>query len=105
MADTLTVARTYTLYMSNDQSRIDKRGELEAAPFSYRALKNGSVLLEHHGRTVKTISGDAAERFLKRVASLEGLEEQLVLAKLTGNFKRGNERAGSKTGSRLRGSG
>jgi hypothetical protein len=69
-------------------SNIDKRGELEGEPFSYRALKNGSVLLEHHGRTVKTISGDEAERFLTRIANLEGLEEQLVLAKLTGNFKR-----------------
>jgi hypothetical protein len=79
--------------MSSARSKIDKHGELEGAPFSYRALKNGSVLLEHHGRTVKTISGDEAERFLKRIADLEGLEEQLVLAKLTGNFKRGNERA------------
>ena len=71
---------------------IDKRGELEESLFSYRALKNGSVLLEHQGRTVKTISGDEAERFLKHITDLEGLEEQLVLAKLTGNFKRGNER-------------
>ena len=73
---------------------INKHGELEASPFSYRALKNGSVLLEHHGRTVKTISGETAERFWKRIADLEGLAAQLVLAKLTGNFKRGNERQG-----------
>jgi hypothetical protein len=86
--------------MSNDPSRIDKHGELEGAPFSYRALKNGSVLLEHHGRTVKTISGDEAERFLKRIADLEGLAAQLVLAKITGNFKRGNERTVAKHGSK-----
>jgi hypothetical protein len=84
--------------MPSNRSKIDKHGELEGAPFSYRALKNGSVLLEHHGRTVKTISGDEAERFLKRIADLEGLAEQLVLAKLTGNFKRGNERISSKSG-------
>jgi hypothetical protein len=82
-----------------DKPKIDKNGELEGSPFSYRALKNGSVLLEHHGRTVKTISGDEAERFLKRIADLEGLEEQLALAKITGNFKRGNERISSKSGS------
>jgi hypothetical protein len=82
--------------MSNGQTRIDKRGELEGAPFSYRALKNGTVLLEFHGRTVKTISGDEAEKFLQRITDLEGLEEQLVLAKLTGNFKRGNERNSTK---------
>jgi hypothetical protein len=86
--------------MPNDQSRIDKHGELEVEPFSYRALKNGSVLLEHRGRTIKTISGDEAERFLKRIADLEGLEEQLVLAKLTGNFKRGNEGIAKRGGSK-----
>jgi hypothetical protein len=48
-----------------DKPKIDKNGELEGSPFSYRALKNGSVLLEHHGRTVKTISGDEAERFFE----------------------------------------
>jgi hypothetical protein len=99
MADAVTGMGTYNLFMSGSRSKIDKRkidknGELEGTPFSYRALKNGSVLLEHHGRTVKTISDDEAERFLKRITDLEGLEEQLVLAKLTGNFKRGNERAG-----------
>ena len=88
MADAVALAGTQTVPMPG----IDKRGELEESPFSYRALKNGSVALEHHGRTVKTISGDEAEHFLKRIADLEGLAEQLVLAKLTGNFKRGNER-------------
>ena len=82
--------------MSNDRSKIDKHGELLGSPFSYRALKNGSVLLEHHGRTVKTISGDEAERFLKRITDLAGLAVQLVLAKLTGNFKRGNERIANR---------
>ena len=86
--------------MPSNRSKIDKHGELEGSPFSYRALKNGSVLLEHHGRTVKTISGDEAERFLKRIVDLEGLAAQLVLAKLTGDFKRGNERVVSKRGSK-----
>lgn len=72
--------------------KIDKRGELEKEPFSYRATKDGLVFLEFHGATVKTISGENAKKFLKKVAALEGLELQLVLAKLTGNFKRGNEK-------------
>jgi hypothetical protein len=73
-------------------SRIDARGKLEVRPFSYTARKNGIVALEYEGRTVKTLSGKEAERFLERVSKLEPLEAQLVMAKLTGNFKRGNER-------------
>jgi hypothetical protein len=72
--------------------KIDKRGELEKEPFSYRATKDGLVFLEFHGATVKTIAGESAKKFLKRADSLEGLELQLVLAKLTGNFKHGNEK-------------
>jgi hypothetical protein len=72
--------------------KIDKHGELELQPFSYRATKDGLVFLEFHGATVKTIAGDNAKKFLKKTTALEGLELQLVLAKLTGNFKRGNEK-------------
>jgi hypothetical protein len=72
-------------------SKIDKHGELGKFPFSYRATKDGFVFLEFHGATVKTISGENAKKFLKKIDALEGLELQLVLAKLTGNFKRGNE--------------
>jgi hypothetical protein len=71
---------------------IDARGKLEAEPFSYAVRKNGLVCLEFQGRTVKTLSGKDAERFLERISRLEGKEAQLVLAKLTGNFRRGNER-------------
>jgi hypothetical protein len=72
--------------------KIDKRGELEKEPFSYRATKDGLVFLEFHGTTVKTIAGEHAKKFLKKTSALEGLALQLVLAKLTGNFKHGNEK-------------
>ena len=69
-----------------------QRGKLEETPFSYRTSKDGTVFLEFHSRVVNTLCDRAAERFLERIAAPEPLEEQLVLAKLTGNFKRGNER-------------
>ncbi len=72
--------------------KIDKHGELEKEPFSYHATKDGLVFLEYHGATVKTLSGENAKKFLKKTVVLEGLALQLVLAKLTGNFKRGNEK-------------
>ena len=58
---------------------VDQRGKLEETPFSYRSSKDGTVFLEYRG-------------LLGRIEALEPLEVQLVLAKLTGNFKHGNER-------------
>jgi hypothetical protein len=73
-------------------SKSDQRGLLEREPFSYRISQDGAVFLEYDGRVVKTLAGQAAKQFTARVANLEGLELPPVLAKLTGNFKRGNER-------------
>lgn len=72
----------------------DKRGRLDAEPFSYRAHKDGTVSVRYEGRVVTRLRGAAAEAFLKRVEPLRSGEAQIVMAKLTGNFKRGNERLG-----------
>ena len=74
---------------------IDKRNRLDEEFFSYRLAKDGRVLLYWYDKHVKTLSGVEAQKFLKRIEGLEGKEAQLVLAKVTGNFKRGNERATS----------
>lgn len=44
------------------------------------------------GRRVMTVTGRNAERLLARLDGIDPDGEQMVLAKLTGNFKRGNER-------------
>ena len=71
---------------------IDKRGVLDEDIFSYRALKDGRVLIYWHEKHVTTLAGSAAQRFLKRIEGLDGKDAQLVMAKATGNFKHGNER-------------
>jgi hypothetical protein len=72
---------------------IDKRNRLEESPFTYREMKNGMVFIEYEGRQVKILRGKEADRFLKRIKMAESeKEKQLVMAKITGNFKRGNER-------------
>ena len=71
---------------------VDQRGKLEENPFSYRLSKDGTVFLEYRGRVVKTLRDRAAQTFLERIEVLEPFDVQLVLAKLTGNFKHGNER-------------
>ncbi len=64
----------------------------EANVFSYRVTKEGTVFIEWNRKTVKTLKGLAGERFLKKMASAPSAEGQMIMAKATGNFKRGNEK-------------
>ncbi|MGM9985777.1 MAG: hypothetical protein ACI35O_00990 [Bacillaceae bacterium] len=74
---------------------IDKRNRLEEIPFSYRVAKNNTVFLDFYGKQVKILKGKDADKFLEKIkAAKNEKEEQLILAKVTGNFKRGNERNG-----------
>ncbi len=61
--------------------------------FSYRETADGRVRIAWAGRVVTTLRGAAAVRFLERVAGADAAGAQLAMAKATGNFKRGNERA------------
>ncbi|WP_010093875.1 hypothetical protein [Ornithinibacillus scapharcae] len=72
---------------------IDKRNRLDEAPFSYRVLKDGSVFLYYFGKQVKILKGKEATKFLDKMKMASDEKElQLLMAKVTGNFKRGNER-------------
>lgn len=57
--------------------------------FSYTTHANGSVTIDHRGRTVTTLRGSRAAAFLAEIASAD---DQLVMARWTGNYRRGNER-------------
>lgn len=73
-------------------NNIDKRNKLEEKPFSYQ-VKKKTIFLEFRGKRVKVLKGEEAEKFLERMHALKDeKEEQFLLAKVTGNFKRGNER-------------
>ncbi|MFL8935398.1 hypothetical protein ACKA06_01245 [Rossellomorea oryzaecorticis] len=73
-------------------SNIDKRNRLEESPFTYREMKNGMVFIDYEGKQVRILKGKEADRFIKRVKMAGSeKEKQLVMAKITGNFKRGNE--------------
>ena len=62
------------------------------APFSYRTTKDGRVLVAFRGRHVVTVAGRRADRLAAALAAADGEQEQLLLARATGNFKRGTER-------------
>ena len=40
-----------------------------------------------------TLAGGSAARFLEQVEGIDPEGEQLLMARVTGNFKRGNERS------------
>ena len=60
--------------------------------FGYHERKDVTVVISYYGRAVTTLRGKEARKFTRRVEALEGREEQLLMARATGNFKRGNER-------------
>ncbi len=60
--------------------------------FIHHIAKSGAVLISHHGRQVTTLRGKPAADFLKKMAKLDFAGEQQLMARATGNYKRGNER-------------
>ncbi len=72
---------------------IDKRNRLDESPFSYRTSKDNTIFLDYENRQVKILKGKEASKFLERMeVAEEDKAKQLIMAKITGNFKRGNER-------------
>jgi len=57
--------------------------------FRYEVRKSGDVSIIHNGRKATTLRGSKAQRFLADVAAKDPQE---VMARATGNYKRGNER-------------
>jgi hypothetical protein len=78
--------------VSERVSEIDKRNRLADEVFTYRTSKDGRVFITWHGQQVKILKGRAAQKFLADIADLDGRDAQLVMARITGNFKHGNER-------------
>jgi len=56
--------------------------------FAYTVRKNGDVVITHEGRLAATLRGVKAIKFLDQVQSRDSQE---LMARLTGNYKRGNE--------------
>jgi hypothetical protein len=61
--------------------------------FSAVVTRDERVLVSHNGRQVVALAGADARNVIRKLEAAEtGEAEQMVLAKATGNFKRGNER-------------
>lgn len=60
--------------------------------FAYRRRKNGDVEILHHGRVAATLRGRDAEGFLAEAPDPASPDAQQLMARVTGNYRRGNER-------------
>lgn len=60
--------------------------------FTYRIRKNGEVEIFHRGRLASTLRGRDAEDFTQALPDERSAQAQQWMARVTGNFKRGNER-------------
>ncbi|WP_130806183.1 hypothetical protein [Senegalia massiliensis] len=75
---------------------IDKRNKLKEEIFSYRVSKDNKVFIFWNGKQVRILKGKESNKFLSKVSKKDKMEAQLIMAKITGNFKRGNEKIGKK---------
>jgi hypothetical protein len=60
--------------------------------FSWRQTMDGRVRISRAGELVTTLAGDRARRFVDRIEAADSEAAQQLMARATGNYKRGNER-------------
>lgn len=67
-------------------------GPLGDEPFSWSRRADGTLIIAYRGAPVVALRGRSAERFLDRVDVTDAAGAQQLMARATGNFRRGNER-------------
>jgi hypothetical protein len=58
--------------------------------------QGAAIHILHHGKAAATLRGNKALSVGKKLADASPEEQQQLMARLTGNDKRGNERAGRR---------
>ena len=66
--------------------------------FSFRQTKSGKVFIYWRGKQVMILSDPESKKFLRKINGLDDKHIQLIMAKITCNFKRGNERLAAEKG-------
>ena len=71
----------------------DRRGRLTTDPFTHHVSKDGTVRVSRGGRVIATIGGPRRDRLIRAIEAATSAEDvQQLLARATGNYRRGNER-------------
>ena len=67
----------------------DANGDLG---FDFEARQNGEVAIFHRHRLAAILRGQAAQQFVVQANEISDAALQQVMARITGNYRRGNER-------------
>ncbi len=76
-----------------NKDSVDKHNRFEEEVFTFHVSKDNKVFISWYGKQVMILKGKESEKFLARMQGANQLEAQLIMAKVTGNFKRGNEKS------------
>ena len=79
--------------MSARNGASDERERLIADPFDYRVTKQGALIVSRGGRPVMTVGGHVAARLVATLQRADDSQVQHLLARASGNYRRGNERS------------
>ena len=66
-------------------------GALGSNPYTWQERK-GEIRISWKGKIVTILRKESAMKFLERISQASDRDAQLIMAKATGNFKRGSER-------------
>jgi hypothetical protein len=74
-----------------------KKEHCEDLGFTFIGTKKGEIIINHYGRKATTLRSNRAMEFKEDIDTSTFDEQQQLMARLTGNYKRGNERSAKKT--------
>ncbi|MCC5896011.1 MAG: hypothetical protein JJU16_11150 [Alkalibacterium sp.] len=60
--------------------------------FTYKIRKGNKVFIYYYGKQIMILTQQRALQLIEDLEYADAEEEQYLLARITGNFKRGNER-------------
>jgi hypothetical protein len=64
----------------------------DAEPFDWRVTADSKVLVSRGGRQVVVVAGAHGAKLAAQLETADGEQAQQLLARATGNYKRGNEK-------------
>ena len=76
---------------------VETPDPLASMPFSYATRSDGTIVISYRTAPVTILRGRSAERFTTRISAADAAAAQQLMARATGNFKRGNERDGKRS--------
>lgn len=71
---------------------IDQRDRLKENPFDYNVTKANKMMIYFEQKHIMTLNEKETLKIMRKLDGASAFDQQLILAKVTGNFKHGNER-------------